>query len=129
MIGRSGCCVAGALLLSACATAGSNDLGPEYRYAGPDTPTYVGDRYDPEDVGGQGAQHLDPWLSGTLPGQQLVLARFDRNYDGRIGWDRAGEANRWFRRFADRNRDMRLTDREINRGLAVIDRELGRRDF
>jgi len=80
-------------------------------------------------VGGQGAQHLDPWLSGTLPGQQLVLARFDRNYDGRIGWDRAGEANRWFRRFADRNRDMRLTDREINRGLAVIDRELGRRDF
>jgi hypothetical protein len=89
-------------------------------------PVYEGGQYG---VGGQGAAHLDPWLSGTQPGQRLILGFFDHNYNGRIGPDRAGEANRWFRRFADRNHDLRVTDNEIHRALIALDGKLRQRGY
>jgi len=71
-------------------------------------------------VGGTGATALDPWLAFTEEGQRLVLARFDHNGNGEIGERGAAEANAWFRRFADRNRDGRLTDREVEWGLEQL---------
>jgi hypothetical protein len=84
---------------------------------------YAGGYYGSQGVGGTGANDLDPWLRDTPEGQRLVLVRFDHNRNGEIGSDRAGEANRWFRRFADKDRDLKLTDAEIARGL----RDLGSR--
>ena len=116
-------------LTAACTTPG--DKGYSYRDRQPDGayPVYQGGRYGDYGIGGAGAKHLDPWLSGTQPGTRLILAFYDRNYNGRIGVDRAGEANRWFRRFADRDHDLRVTDDEINRGLIALDAKLRRRGF
>lgn len=121
--------VVGALfsMVAACTTPGSStfhDRPADGSYA-----VYAGGRYGEYGVGGDGAKHLDPWLNGTQPGQRLILAFFDRNYNGRIGIDRAGEANRWFRRFADRDHDLRVTDDEINRGLVALDRKLRQRGY
>jgi len=114
-------------MVAACTTPGNSgfqDRAPDGSYA-----VYGGGRYGEFGIGGNGAKHLDPWLSGTQPGQRFILAFFDRNYDGRIGADRAGEANRWFRRFADRDHDLRVTDDEINRGLVALDRKLRQRGY
>lgn len=114
-------------LTAACTTTGEKayqDRLPDGTY-----PVYQGGRYGEYGIGGAGAKRLDPWLNGTQPGQRLILAFFDHNYNGRIGLDRAGEANRWFRRFADRDHDLRITDDEINRGLVALDRKLRRRGF
>lgn len=108
-------------LLAAAALAGCTTYH-DYRYT-----DYGGGRYGLRGLGGTGVSQLDPWLAGTPEGQRLVLARFDHNANGQIGGDRAREANRWFRRFADRNRDHRLTDREIELGLGRVGRELGLR--
>lgn len=107
-----------ALVLAAAALAGCAS-GYGYGY-----PSYGGGYYGGGGLGGTGVRDLDPWLSGTSIGRRLVLARFDRNYNGEIGADRADEANRWFRRFADRNRDMELTDAEIRSGLSRLERGL-----
>lgn len=90
-------------------------------------PSYAGGYYGGYGVGGTGARDLDPWLSDTREGQRLVLARFDRNQNGEIGRERADEANSWFRRFADKNRDGKLTDAEINWGLGRVGRVLAGR--
>lgn len=105
-----------AVLLAGCTTYDSPARGAI---------AYYGGHYGSYGVGGTGARDLDPWLAGTAEGQRLVLVRFDRNYNGEIGSDRAGQANRWFRRFADRNHDYALTDAEISWGLAQIGRVLG----
>ena len=124
-------CLTGAFLsmVGGCTTPDSKGEQFNYRYADGSYPVYSGGSYGAYGVGGEGAKHLDPWLNGTQPGQRLVLAFFDRNYNGRIGSDRAGEANRWFRRFADRNHDLRVTDNEINRGLVALDRKLRQRGY
>lgn len=107
-------------LLSACTYDSAYGRGDGYPY-------YAGGSYGRRGIGGTGAKDLDPWLSGTRAGTVLVLARFDRNYNGEIGSGRAGEANRWFRRYADTNRDLRLTDEEIGIGLDRVMRELAGR--
>lgn len=116
-------------LIAACTTPGEEKFGYQDRLPDGTYPVYQGGRYGEYGIGGAGAEHLDPWLNGTQPGQRLILAFFDRNYNGRIGVDRAGEANRWFRRFADRDHDLRITDDEINRGLIALDRKLRQRGF
>jgi hypothetical protein len=116
-------------LTSACTTANPKGHGYYDRGADGSYAVYEGGRYGEYGVGGGGADHLDPWLNGTQPGQRLVLAFFDRNANGRIGLDRADEANRWFRRFADRDHDLRVTDDEINRALIVLDRKLRQRGY
>lgn len=116
-------------MVAACATAGKPGHGYHDRAPDGSYPVYAGGHFGEYGVGGDGARHLDPWLNGTQPGQRLILAFFDRNYNGRIGVDRAGEANRWFRRFADRDHDLRVTDDEINRGLIALDRKLRQRGY
>ena len=108
--------LAGAAALAGCAT--------DDHYADSSYPRYQGGSYGAHGVGGTGADRLDPWLAGTRAGQKLVLVRFDRNHNGEIGSDRAWQANRWFRRFADTNRDLWITDREISLALQRIDAEL-----
>jgi hypothetical protein len=66
---------------------------------------------------GSGAAALDPWLAETPEGRQFVSTRFDARRDGRISAETAHHANIWFRRYADVNRDMKLTDQEIRLAL------------
>ncbi|MFN3387659.1 MAG: hypothetical protein ACK40O_01915 [Allosphingosinicella sp.] len=72
--------------------------------------------------GGSGGHRLDPWLACTQEGRQIVRMRFDGDDDGRIGARTADDANIWFRRHADTNRDMRLTDPEIRAALVNVSR-------
>jgi len=114
--------VAPLALVAGCATYDDRGYGGSDGY-----PSYQGGQYGGTGVGGTGARDLDPWLGGSRAGQALVLARFDRNDNGEIGSDRAREANAWFRRYADRDHDLRLTDREIDAGLQRVARELRQR--
>ena len=116
-VGRFILAMAGAVAMATSATAAD-------RYADDGGPHYGGGAYGPSGIGGTGAARLDPWLGGTRAGQRLVLARFDHNHNGEIGSDRAAQANRWFRRFADRDRDLWLTDREIDMALRRLDADL-----
>jgi hypothetical protein len=84
---------------------------------------YDGDSYGPgrradTGFGGRGGPILDPWLVHTDEGRDVVLLGFDENGNGRISEETAHRANVWFRRYADTDRDMRLTDEEIRIGLA-----------
>lgn len=108
--------LAAALTISGCATRyddyGYGD-GDDYRYAGSD---YDRLGNDCDTFGGSGGDMLDPWLACTGEGEDLVRAMFGGR-DGRIDEATADRANVWFRRHADTNRDMRLTDPEIKAAL------------
>ena len=122
--------------LSACAY--SNDYGYGY---GPTYPAYgtarYGDyRYDGADyypgswngnaapISGAGAQMLDPWLAQTTEGRTIVSTHIDLDHDGHITSGAAQRANVWFRRYADSDGDMRLTDPEIR--MALVQGSLSR---
>ena len=95
------------------------------RYGGYD---YVGSDYerlgnDCDAFGGEGGDMLDPWLACTHEGRDLVRALFDR--DGRIDSETADRANIWFRRYADHDRDLCLTDPEIRAALVTHARHRG----
>ena len=82
---------------------------------------YVGRDYERlgNDCGffeGEGGSALDPWLACTDEGRRLVRDRYD-DQDRRVTLATADEANIWFRRHADTNRDMRLTDGEVKAAL------------
>ena len=93
------------LLLSLAATACATD-----RY-GYDGYGYHGDewagRYE------QDPSRLDPWLEETEEGRVIV----ERSMGGRFDPRAVRDVNIRFRFFADTNRDMRLTDREIRLAL------------
>lgn len=123
---RSILCLIAAAGLAGCAY--DDGYGP-YGY---DEPGYrYGDyRYDGRAYGygdrdrvpryftGAGARLLDPWLSDTSEGREIVSLGFTEARDGRISERTAHRANIWFRRHADVNRDMALTDEEIRIALA-----------
>lgn len=95
------------------------------RYGGYD---YVGSDYerlgnDCDAFGGEGGDMLDPWLACTDEGRDLVRTLFDR--DGRIDAATADKANIWFRRYADHDRDLCLTDPEIRGALVTHARHRG----
>ncbi len=73
------------------------------------------------------ADRLDPWLVHTEEGRRIVRWGFDSDDDGRLREDTTFRANAWFRRYADTNRDMRLTDEEIRLGLVQASRDHVRR--
>ena len=111
-----GALFAAALGVAACQTYYDDRGGPYGRY------DYVGRDYDRlgNDCGffqGKGGRLLDPWLACTREGQELVRYRFDGDDDRRVGRGTADRANIWFRRHADTNRDLRLTDAEIRAAL------------
>lgn len=109
--------LAGTIVLGACAT-GYGD----YRYEGRD---FGARDYDGGELSGPGVGDLDPWLAETREGRQLVRMGWRDAADGSVSEDVADRANIWFRRYADENRDMRLTDAEIRTALVAGSR--GRR--
>ena len=101
---------AGAVCLSACATYGDYGYHDNYYYGGDDY------------ASGGGEDRLDPWLAETDEGRRIVALGFDGARDPGT----AQEANIWFRRYADSNDDMRLTDPEIRLALVQASRDHGR---
>jgi hypothetical protein len=68
---------------------------------------------------GPGVAILDPWLRETREGQAVVTLGFNEAIEGVISEPVAQRANAWFRRYADQNCDMRLTDAEIRTALVT----------
>jgi len=66
---------------------------------------------------GPGLEMLDPWLRETREGQAVVTLGFRDAAEGFVSEDVAHRANIWFRRYADEDRDMRITDPEIRTAL------------
>jgi hypothetical protein len=119
-----GALLAAALGVTACATYGDGYGGRDGRHA-------LGGDYERigNDCGafaGPGGARLDPWLACTDEGRDLVRHRYARG-GSRIGARTADEANIWFRRHADHNRDERLTDPEIKAALVTHARFRGMR--
>ena len=87
------------------AYAGGEWDGPRGAYAG--------------DLDGPGVSMLDPWLRETREGRAIVTLGFRDAARGYISDDVAHRANIWFRRYADHDRDMRITDPEIRTALVA----------
>jgi len=66
---------------------------------------------------GPGVAILDRWLSETREGRAIVTLGWREAGEGFVDEDVAHRANIWFRRYADQNRDMRITDPEIRTAL------------
>ncbi len=88
----------------------------DYRYDGG---AWDGDRWDEAAMRlhGPGARMLDPWLALTGEGRDILALGFRAGANGFVSAEMADRANIWFRRHADTNRDMRLTDPEIRIAL------------
>ena len=121
--------------LSACTYYDDYGYGPGYGSAWGDYADfgdyrYAGDYYRPHRwrdretaLSGAGVQRLDPWLALTPEGRDIVSLGFDTDDDGWIAEDTAERANVWFRRYADTDADMRLTDPEIRVALVQGSRD------
>lgn len=99
-----------ALLASGCAYndyayGGSEWGGARQAYTGP--------------LRGDGVETLDRWLANTREGRMIVTLGFGDAAEGEVSEDVAHRANIWFRRYADSNRDMRITDDEIRIALVA----------
>jgi hypothetical protein len=79
--------------------------GPRQAYAG--------------DLHGPGLHLLDPWLKETAEGRAIVTLGFRDAARGFVSEDVAHRANIWFRRYADHDGDMRITDPEIRTALVA----------
>lgn len=114
--------LAGAATLSACAWDDFDYGRPGYggyAYAGDawrDRRPYAGS------LRGPGVETLDPWLRDTDEGRAIVTLGFRDAGAGFVSEDTAHRANIWFRRYADENRDMRVTDPEIRTALVAAAR-------
>jgi hypothetical protein len=71
---------------------------------------------------GPGLAQLDDWLKDTPEGRAIVTLGFTDAADGVISEETADRANIWFRRYADTNRDMIVTDPEIRTALVAASR-------
>ncbi len=108
-----------ALGLAACA---HDDLYGPPGYAPYGPYAYAGDAWRERrpyqgDLRGPGVETLDPWLRETPEGRAVVTLGFRAAAEGHVSDDIAHRANIWFRRYADSDRDMRLTDPEIRTAL------------
>lgn len=98
------------------ATACAHD---PYRYGGSYGPGYGdydeygyrGDDWSSRDM--NDLFRLDPWLEETREGQEIVARSLGQGYHP----EAVRDLNIRFRRFADTDRDLRLTDREIRTAL------------
>jgi len=71
---------------------------------------------------GPGLAQLDDWLKDTSEGRAIVTLGFSDAANGVISEETADRANIWFRRYADTNRDMTITDPEIRTALVAASR-------
>jgi hypothetical protein len=69
------------------------------------------------ELSGPGVAILDDWLKNTREGRAIVTMGFAEAHRGLVSEDVAHRANIWFRRYADHNRDMTITDAEIRTAL------------
>ena len=81
------------------------------QWAGPPRQPWQGD------LQGPGLDILDPWLRETAEGRAVVTLGFNTAAEGVVSEDVAHRANIWFRRYADHNCDMQVTDPEIRTAL------------
>src|SRR3712207_5528948 len=95
--------LAAAAALAGCTTY-DDDRSDRYRYEGSDWSERRG-----SPLTGPGADRLDPWLSETEEGWAILRNRWTRR-GGWIDEEGAERANIWFRRFADVDGDLCLTD-------------------
>ncbi len=72
---------------------------------------------------GEGAELLEPWLADTEEGQRIVRLGFQGAADGHVDEATADRINIWFRRYADTDRDLCLTDEEIRVALIQASRD------
>lgn len=110
---------AAATVLAACTTYDDYGSG-QYRYEGSEW----SERRGGGPLQGPGADRLDPWLAETEEGWTIVRAHFRTRRDGWIDEETAERANVWFRRHADADRDLCLTDLEIRSALAQAVRHI-----
>ena len=92
-----------------------SELGPAYRgreWAEPRRP-HEGE------LSGPGLAILDEWLKETPEGRAIVTLGFSEAGQGVVSEDVAHRVNSWFRRYADQDRNMTLTDPEIRTALVA----------
>lgn len=85
---------------------------------------YDGGRYGPAGIRATADDGLDPWLSDTAEVRELVFRRYAKSGHGRVKPNAAIRANDWFRRYADTDRNLRLTDAEIRIALVRVEKAL-----
>ena len=90
------------------AYGGSEWAGPRQVYQG--------------ELHGPGVAMLDPWLRETREGRAVVTLGFRDAARGFVSEDLAHRANIWFRRYADQDCDLRITDPEIRVALVAASR-------
>jgi len=78
-------------------------------------------------LSGPGLPQLDEWLRNTPEGHVIVTLGFRDAARGVISEATADRANIWFRRYADTNHDLILTDPEIRIALVTASRRYMRR--
>ena len=105
-----------AALGAAALLAGGCAYDMEHAYAGA---AWDGERPEIEELEGPGVAILDRWLAETREGRAIVTTGFRDAAEGEVSEDVAHRANIWFRRYADTDRDMRITDEEIRIALVT----------
>ena len=88
----------------------------DYAYQGDD---WADRRPYAGELDGPGVALLDPWLLETDEGRAIVTLGFREAAGGYVSEDVAHRANIWFRRYADHDRDLRITDPEIRTALVA----------
>jgi len=105
--------------LAACTWGYDGDYGHGgYAYRGESWAADARRPYQGE-LTGPGVEILDDWLKETAEGRAVVTLGFRDAGDGDVSEDVAHRANIWFRRYADGDRDMILTDPEIRTALVA----------
>lgn len=112
-------------MLSAAAGLSACAYDPYYAGYGPPNYAYSGNEWPRDELGGEGAYRLDPWLSETEEGREIVRSGFEAAAEGWVDPATADRINIWFRRYADTDRDLRLTDEEIRVALVQAARDHG----
>lgn len=121
----------GLAALSACAWGYDEHYGDPGRTAAAPPPSYRGRAWAvprparaPFEgaLSGPGLAQLDDWLKDTPEGRAIVTLGFSDAAGGVISEETADRANIWFRRYADTNHDMTITDPEIRTALVAASR-------
>jgi hypothetical protein len=104
------------ILIPLCLAAVAACTHDPYRYGpsggyGPADYDYAGDDWGGRDW--DDLSRLDPWFEDTREGQAIL----SRSIDGGLHPDAVRDLNIRFRRFADTDGDLRLTDEEIRLAL------------